>query len=248
MRKMLRLGEELADALVDLRGRSAVVAERLLQHDARDRRDQRLLRERLRQSARTGPAPVERKNTRTRSAWPRTAPRAARSQPRTVRRHARTEGARRTAAISSYRTRCRGAFRSWRAPARDIPRASAGCAPTPMMRDAAVDLPGAAAPIQGGQELAHRQVAGAAEQDEIERGERLHADPSWRAEFAATLTKERTPGKPIQRPAAAMRFQYADGSSVSGRCVPPADVKIRGTHATSPHSRIRLDITDRGLA
>ena len=34
----------------------------------------------------------------------------------------------------------------------------------------AVDLTGAAAPIQGGQELAHRQVAGAAEQDEIELG------------------------------------------------------------------------------
>ena len=192
MRKICVSGKMLADALVDLRGRRTVVAERLLQHDARDRRDQRVPRQR---------SAMRREQVRRRSRGRRRAPdlrcpRSTSREPSEVilglwRRRARSPGARRTWPsfdVSKALPRC---VSQAGAHLLQIVLALSSLRAAPMIATRRRIWPRAAAPIQRRQELAHRQVAGAAEQDEIELGsdcmQILHAGMTVRA----TLTRLR---------------------------------------------------------
>ena len=177
MRKICCSLKIAADALVDLRRGRAVVTERLLEHDARGRRDQRLLRQRLRRSARTGPAPVERKNARTLLvAAAQQLTRAARSHRRRCVDLAVARGARRIAPSFLIELACRGASGSWPAPAPDTPRATARCAPTPMMRDSPSSCPAQQRRYSAGSSLRMARSPVPPKRTRSKVGKRLHED------------------------------------------------------------------------
>src|SRR6185369_1959251 len=161
--------EEFADAVVDLRRRGAVVAERLLQHDARSRCDQRLLRESFgnrREQIRAG-----RKEER---------PHPLRLWTQQLREPHEVAvglcvdahvlevlGEQLPFLLIEGAAEVRFATGSYLLQPFLAAELAAGGADDAGRAD---DLAGAAAPIQGRQELAHGEVASTAEQDEIERG------------------------------------------------------------------------------
>ena len=169
MRKMLRLGEDRADRVVDRVGARAVVADRLFHDDARARRRQPALRRGAWRSGRTDPARW-RDNRRGRARPGRAAPSDS-SQPASPSRRPRHS---RCAAGSDRAPRPARRRRGPNLTSASFTRGAEGVAIERAARDAddargLGELIAHFAVKQRGIEFAIGEIAGAAEDDEIER-------------------------------------------------------------------------------